>query len=344
MVKTAVVIDKQYLKHQPGDAHPERPERVKVLLDLAESLDSAKFQLLPPLAAQRADIEATHGKDHVKLIESTAQHNRYALDGDTITCRDSFAVSLLAVGGFIRLIDAVAGNECRNGFALVRPPGHHALRNRAMGFCLFNTMAIGAEYLQRVHGAKKILIMDWDVHHGNGTQDAFYADPSVLFISTHQYPYYPGSGAANETGTGAGEGFTINIPLPAGCADAEYAQVFRDIVVPAVEKFVPDWLLVSAGFDPHRRDPLGGMGVTDEGFAMMSRSLLGLADKFTDGKIVFLLEGGYDLAGLRGSVAAVLESMQAGAVSALHRGDTPKPSASRITPLIRHIQQLHERY
>jgi acetoin utilization deacetylase AcuC-like enzyme len=344
MAKTAVVIDKQYLKHQPGDAHPERPERVKVLLDLAESLDAAKFQLLPPLSAQRADIEATHGKDHVKLIESTAQHNRYALDGDTITCRDSFAVSLLAVGGFIRLIDAVAGNECRNGFALVRPPGHHALRNRAMGFCLFNTMAIGAEYLKRVHGAKKILIMDWDVHHGNGTQDAFYADPSVLFISTHQYPYYPGSGAANETGTGAGEGFTINIPLPAGCADAEYAQVFGDIVVPAVEKFAPDWLLVSAGFDPHRRDPLGGMGVTDEGFAMMSRSLLGLADKFTDGKIVFLLEGGYDLAGLRGSVAAVLESMQAGAVSALHRGDTPKPSDSRITPLIRHIQQLHERY
>jgi acetoin utilization deacetylase AcuC-like enzyme len=344
MAKTAVVIDKEYLKHQPGDAHPERPERVKVLLDLAESLNPAKFQLLPPLVARRADIEATHGKEHVKLIESTAKHNRYALDGDTITCRDSFAVSLLAVGGFIRLIDAVAGNECRNGFALVRPPGHHALRNRAMGFCLFNTMVIGAEFLKRVHGARKILIMDWDVHHGNGTQDAFYADPSVLFISTHQYPYYPGSGAANETGTGAGEGFTINIPLPAGCADAEYAQVFRDIVVPATEKFVPDWILVSAGFDPHRRDPLGGMGVTDEGFAMMSRSLLGLADKFTDGKIVFLLEGGYDLAGLRGSVAAVLESMQAGAVSALHRGDTPKPSDSRITPLIRHIQQLHERY
>ena len=140
-----------------------------------------------------------------------------------------------------------------------------------MGFCLFNTMAIGAEYLQRTHGAKKILIMDWDVHHGNGTQDAFYADPSVLFISTHQYPYYPGSGAANEIGSGAGEGFTINIPLPAGCADAEYAQVFHDIVVPAAEKFVPDWILVSAGFDPHRRDPLGGMGVTDEGFALMAQ-------------------------------------------------------------------------
>jgi acetoin utilization deacetylase AcuC-like enzyme len=341
MAKTAVVVDKVYLKHQPGDGHPERPERIKVLLDLAESLDPAKFQLLPPLSARRADVEATHGQDHVKLIESTAQHNRYALDGDTLTCRDSFAVSLLAVGGFTRLLDAIAAQDCRNGFALVRPPGHHALRNRAMGFCLFNTMAIGAEYLKRTHGAKKILIMDWDVHHGNGTQDAFYADPSVMFISTHQYPYYPGTGAANETGSGAGEGFTINIPLPAGCADAEYAQVFHDIVAPAAEKFVPDWILVSAGFDPHRRDPLGGMGVTDEGFALMARRLLVLAEKFTDAKIAFLLEGGYDLAGLRGSVAAVLETMQAPAAPA---PDGPKLNDSHIAPLIRHIQQLHERY
>lgn len=341
MARTAVVIDKDYLKHQPGEAHPERPERIKVLLDLAANLDSAKFSSLPPLPAQRADLEATHGKDHVKLIESTAQRNRYALDGDTITCRDSYAVSLLAVGGFIRLLNAIAAKDCRNGFALVRPPGHHALRNRAMGFCLFNTMAIGAEYLQRTHGAKKILIMDWDVHHGNGTQEAFYDDPSVMFISTHQYPFYPGSGAATEIGTGAGEGFTVNIPLPAGCADAEYAHAFRDVILPAAEKFVPDWILVSAGFDPHRRDPLGGMGVTDAGFALMSRQLIALAEKFTDGKIAFLLEGGYDLAGLRGSVAAVLDTMQGGAASA---PDDLTLNDSRIIPLIRHIQQLHERY
>jgi acetoin utilization deacetylase AcuC-like enzyme len=341
MARTAVVVDKDYMKHQPGDAHPERPERIKVLLDLADSLDPAKFSLVPPRPAKRADIEATHGKDHVTLIESTARHNRYALDGDTITCRDSYAVSLLAVGGFVGLLDAIAARDCRNGFALVRPPGHHALRNRAMGFCLFNTMAIGAEYLKRHHGAKHILIIDWDVHHGNGTQDAFYDDASVMFISTHQYPFYPGTGAAAEVGIGAGEGFTVNIPLPAGCADAEYAQAFYDIIVPAAEKFVPDWILVSAGFDPHRRDPLGGMGVTDAGFALMSRRLIALAEKFTDAKIAFLLEGGYDLAGLRGSVAAVLESMQAGAAS---MPDAPNLNDSRIAPLIRHIQQLHERY
>jgi acetoin utilization deacetylase AcuC-like enzyme len=339
MGKTAVVVDKQYLKHQPGESHPERPERVKVLLDLAAGLDPAKFQILPPKPANRADIEAMHGEAYVRLIESTSEHNVYALDGDTITCRDSFGVGVLAVGGFLRLIDGIAAKEIQNGFALVRPPGHHALRNRAMGFCLFNTMAIGAEYVKRAHGAKKVLIMDWDVHHGNGTQDAFYDDPSVLFISTHQYPYYPGSGAVNEVGAGGGEGYTINIPLPAGCADTEYLQVFQDIVVPAAERFAPDWILVSAGFDPHRRDPLGGMGVTEEGFGAMALRLLDLADRFAGSRIAFLLEGGYDLAALRNSVAAVLNAMQ-------ERRKKNLPSVnladSKISPLIRRVLQIHE--
>ena len=341
MAKTAVVVDKEYLKHQPGDAHPERPERIKVLLDLAGELDRGKFHLLAPKPAERADIEATHGKDYVRLIEATAAHDVYALDGDTVTCRDSFGVSVLAVGGLLHLIDAIATKEVQNGFALVRPPGHHALRHRAMGFCLFNTMAIAAEYVKRVHGAKKVMIMDWDVHHGNGTQDAFYDDPSVLFISTHQYPYYPGSGAVSEVGVGAGAGFTLNIPLPAGCADAEYLQVFQEIIVPAAERYQPDWILVSAGFDPHRRDPLGGMGVTEAGFAAMARRLLELAEKFAGARIAFLLEGGYDLAGLKNSVAAVLEAMQQPSSQVIACG---KLSESRIEPLIRRIQQVHEKY
>jgi acetoin utilization deacetylase AcuC-like enzyme len=341
MAKTAVVVDKEYLKHQPGDAHPERPERLKVLLDLAAELDRGKFNLLAPTPASRADIEATHGKDYVRLIEATAAHDVYALDGDTITCRDSFNVSVLAVGGLLQLIDAIAAKEFQNGFALVRPPGHHALRNRAMGFCLFNTMAIAAEYVKRAHGAKRVMIMDWDVHHGNGTQDAFYDDPSVLFISTHQFPFYPGSGAVNEVGVGAGEGFTLNIPLPAGCADAEYLLVFQEIIVPAAERYQPDWILVSAGFDPHRRDPLGGMGVTEAGFAAMARQLLALADKFTGARIAFLLEGGYDLAGLKNSVAAVLNVMQ----QITERTDgILNITNSRIAPLIRRIQQVHEKY
>ena len=341
MAKPLVVIDQGYLKHLPGESHPERPERIQALLNLAGALDKQMFELASPRAATRADVEYTHGADHVRLVESTSKHNRYALDGDTITCRDSFGVALLAVGGFLTLLDAIASKQSSNGFALVRPPGHHALRDHAMGFCLFNTMAIGAEYLKRVYGAKKILIMDWDVHHGNGTQAAFYDDPTVLFISTHQFPFYPGSGAVDEIGVAAGEGFTLNVPLPAGCTDAEYLQVFQDIVVPAAEKFQPDWILVSAGFDPHRRDPLGGMNVTEEGFGAMAGLLLALANRFAGGRIAFLLEGGYDLAGLRDSVAAVLAAMQA---------QVPPPAGhlplaeSRIEPVIRRILQVHEKY
>lgn len=339
-MQTAVVIDQDYLKHFPGQSHPERPERIKILLDLAASLDGGAFQLLAPRPAARAEIEACHSAEHVALVESTSRANQYALDGDTITCRDSFGVGVLAVGGFLSLLDAMAAGQFRNGFALVRPPGHHARPERAMGFCLFNTMAIGAEHLKRAHQARRVLVMDWDVHHGNGTQEIFYDDPSVLFMSTHQYPYYPGTGAMREVGAGAGEGYTINVPLPAGCADREYAGVFRDIVVPAVEKFQPDWILVSAGFDPHRRDPLGGMGVTEDGFAAMARALLRLAEQFSAGKIAFLLEGGYDLTALRGSVAAVLNEMRRPA------GEDALASvrAERIQPLIKGILNVHEKY
>jgi len=341
MARSAVVVDKDYLKHDPGEFHPERPERIRVLLDLADTLDNQKFDILPPKSATRTDVELCHSQDYINLLESTSKTNRYALDGDTITSRDSFAVGLLAVGGFLRLLDSIAAGESQNGFALVRPPGHHALSDRAMGFCLFNTIAIGAEHLKRAYGAKKILIMDWDVHHGNGTQAAFYDDPSVLYISTHQYPYYPGTGAINEVGVNAGEGYTINVPLPAGCADAEYLRVFQDIVVPAAERFEPEWILVSAGFDPHRRDPLGGMGVSEKGFAIMARMLLRLAERHARERIAFLLEGGYDLAALRNSVVGVLEEMQLGKND---DNDLSQPASNKLEPLLRSIRQVHEKY
>ncbi|HKY10266.1 MAG TPA: histone deacetylase [Candidatus Binatia bacterium] len=341
MARTAVVVDKEYLKHIPGAGHPERPERIKVMLDLATSLDPEKFVLLPPRPAARSEIEQTHGVDHVRLVESTSTVNRYALDGDTITSRDSYGVALLAVGGFLNVLDSIAAGESVNGFALVRPPGHHALRNRAMGFCLFNTMAIGAEYLKRQHGAKKIMIVDWDVHHGNGTQDAFYDDPSVLFLSTHQYPFYPGTGAVNEIGIGRGEGFTVNVPLPAGCGDRQYLQIFQDIVVSTAERFQPEWILVSAGFDPHERDPLGGMGVTERGFGAMARMLIDLARRFADGRIAFLLEGGYDLSALRNSAAAVLTELQRAETGSAERLPVAE---SGIEPLVRRVLQVHENH
>ncbi|MET0503010.1 MAG: histone deacetylase [Candidatus Binatia bacterium] len=340
MARSAVVIDPEYLKHEPGEFHPEKPERIRALLDLAEKLDRDKFQVLPPKAATRSDLESCHGRDYVALVESTSKASRYALDGDTITSRDSFAVGLLAVGGFLRLIDSIAAGESKNGFALVRPPGHHALRDRAMGFCLFNTIAIGAHHLKRAYGVQRVMIMDWDVHHGNGTQDSFYEDPSVLFVSTHQFPYYPGTGAVSEAGLNAGEGYTVNIPLPAGCGDAEYLRVFHDVVVPAARKFAPEWILVSAGFDPHRRDPLGGMEVTESGFTAMARLLLHLADEHAGGKIAFLLEGGYDLAALRNSVAAVLDAMERGART-IERASS---GGEKIDPLIHRILQVREKY
>lgn len=340
MACSAVVIDADFLKHDPGDSHAECPGRLKVLLDLAGELDPQDFCLLPPRPALREELEPCHSPDYIDLVEETSKVNRHALDGDTITCQDSFGVGLLAVGGFLKLLDSIAAAESRNGFALVRPPGHHALKDRAMGFCLFNTVAIGAHHLKRRYGAKRILILDWDVHHGNGTQDAFYHDPSVLYVSTHQYPYYPGTGAMAEVGQGEGEGYTVNVPLPAGCGDQEYLKAFRQIVIPIADKFAPEWILVSAGFDPHRKDPLGGMEVTEWGFSAMASSLLDLAQKHAEGRIAFVLEGGYDLGALKNSVAAVLQRMGGKA-----QGDMlPQRGGERIQSLVRRVLELQQRY
>ncbi len=340
MAHSAVVIGPEFLKHDPGAFHSESPERLKVLLDLTRDLQGKALQILPPREASREEIETCHSNRYVDLIRSTSETNRYALDGDTITCSDSYGTALIAVGGFLRLLDSMAGGDFQNGFALVRPPGHHALREHAMGFCLFNTVAIGAHHLQRHYGAKRILIMDWDVHHGNGTQDAFYQDPSVLYISTHQYPFYPGTGSMEEVGKGKGEGHTVNIPLPSGCGDREYFEVFKEVVIPIAGRYEPDWILVSAGFDPHRRDPLGGMGVTEKGFGAMASSLLSLAQKYTAGRIAFLLEGGYNLAALKDSVASVLQTMVGTGQSEL----PAQTGGSKIDTLIRKILKIQEKY
>lgn len=339
MAHSAVVIDRDYLMHEPGYGHPERPERLRALLDLAEELDGKGFKLLAPRPATREEVAACHTSEHIEIVESTSKTNRYALDGDTVTCRDSFGIALLAAGGFLKLLDSIAAGEFHNGFALVRPPGHHALRDRAMGFCLFNTVAIGAHHLKRRFGAARVLIMDWDVHHGNGTQAAFYNDPSVLYISTHQYPYYPGTGGVGEVGEGEGEGYTVNVPLPAGCGDEAYLSVFREIVVPIADKHRPEWILVSAGFDPHRRDPLGGMEVTERGFGLMASSLIALAENHAGGRIAFLLEGGYDLTALKNSVGSVLKEMRGG-----EREEMPSEGGEGARPWIRRVLQFQEKY
>jgi len=234
-------------------------------------------------------------------------------------------VARLAVGGTVDLVRAIAAGDVDSGLAAVRPPGHHAESDRAMGFCLFNNVAIAARVLQAEDRVERILILDWDVHHGNGTQHSFEDDPTVLYVSTHEFPQYPGTGAAREAGHGRGAGFTLNVPMPAGCGDAEYIGVFQRLLVPAARSFRPEFVLVSCGFDPHRDDPLAGMQVTGEGFAAMSAIVRQLADELCGGRLAFVLEGGYALRGLREGTAAVLDAILDSEAPSL-------PESSELTP------------
>jgi acetoin utilization deacetylase AcuC-like enzyme len=250
-----------------------------------------------------------HSKSHVERIAATEGKFHASLDPDTQTTSQSYEVARLAVGGLFGLIDQIYDGTVQNGFALVRPPGHHAERDRAMGFCLFNNVACGALYAMHIHNAKRILIVDWDLHHGNATQNSFYKNPNILFFSTHQFPHYPGSGALQEVGRGKGEGYTVNVPLWPGHGDAEFYHMFKAILSPIADSFKPDFILVSAGFDTFHDDPLGGMKVTPKGYAALTRILMNLARTYCSNRLAFTLEGGYHLAGLRDSVKAVLKEL-----------------------------------
>jgi acetoin utilization deacetylase AcuC-like enzyme len=242
-------------------------------------------------------------------VAATAERDRFAFDADTPTSSRSFEAALRAAGGTLAAVDAVMAGAADNGFALVRPPGHHAVPERAMGFCLFNNVAVAAAHLRAAHGLERVLVVDWDVHHGNGTQDAFYADSHVLFMSSHQYPFYPGTGSAREVGRGEGEGFTLNVPLPSGCGDAEYLQAYLEVVEPVARQFRPEFVLISAGFDAHARDPLAEMEVSERGFAGLARLVARIARDVCGNRLVAVLEGGYDLAALGESVATVLDEL-----------------------------------
>src|SRR5262245_4359693 len=242
---TAVVLDERMLAHEPGRGHPERPDRLRVLLEHLG--DASSLVHLGARAASEEEIARVHSPDHVAHAAATAGR-RVVLDPDTVTSPGSYEAARLAAGSLLVACEAVLAGEITNGFALVRPPGHHAERDRAMGFCLFNNVALAAAWL-RARGLARVAIIDWDVHHGNGTQHLFEDDPSVLYVSTHQYPYYPGTGAADEVGRGAGAGRTLNLPFPVGFGDAEYARAFAEVIAPVCRQFAPEFLLVSAGFD-----------------------------------------------------------------------------------------------
>ncbi|UCD84250.1 MAG: histone deacetylase [Deltaproteobacteria bacterium] len=310
MGKTGIVVDNRYLDHDMGAYHPESPERLKYIYQMVEDEEFSKScEQIPSREAAGEEIGMVHDGSYIERVAGT-EGKSVQLDPDTSTSPKSYLAAKLAAGGVLNCVEEVLAGRINNAFALVRPPGHHAERNRAMGFCLFNNIAIGARWALRKASRQRILIVDWDLHHGNGTQNSFYDDPQVLYFSTHQFPYYPGTGDIDETGTGKGEGFTVNVTLPVGQGDAEYQTIFKQLLEPIALEFKPEMVLISAGFDIYYGDPLGGMRVTPEGFSELTRILMEIADECCEGRVVIALEGGYDLEGLRDSVRMVLKALR----------------------------------
>ena len=304
-----VVSSARFVDHVTPPGHPERPERAEVMEAVAARFGGQGGAVVEPRAATDDDLARVHTREHIAGIVAV-RGKATMIDADTFTSPESDDIARLAAGAVLTAVDHVMdGGPKARALAMVRPPGHHAEANRAMGFCLYNNIAVGAAYA-RSRGCARVAIVDFDVHHGNGTQRTFYEDPTVLFVSSHQYPYYPGTGAASETGRGAGAGFTLNIPLAAGTKDDEIERLYAEVAIPKVRAFKPDLLMISAGFDAHQQDPLGQLRMTTEGFGRLTRALLDMADEVCDGKVVLVTEGGYDLQALAACLRTVIETCQ----------------------------------
>ncbi len=313
-MKTSIVTDPLFQEHQTGAGHPERSERLSMVQRMLEQQSwYSDLQQVKPTAVQPDSIELVHGAEYADKIASACQAGDPWIDTpDVAVSAESFKVASHATGSLLGLVDEVMTEKADNGFALVRPPGHHAEHDTAMGFCIFNSVAIAARHLQKEHGLERVMIIDWDVHHGNGTQHTFEQDPSVLFASLHQFPHYPGTGAASEGGIGEGEGTTINCPMAPGVGDAEYRAAFEEVILPRALSFKPDFILVSAGFDAHEADPLGSINLTDDSYRWMTKVVMNLADHTCDGRVVSVLEGGYDLNALATSVTGHVSTLYTG--------------------------------
>jgi acetoin utilization deacetylase AcuC-like enzyme len=336
-LSTAFLTDAAFLRHQNPEGHPERVERLDAMLRV--SARCSEFGVQPLLATRRAtddELARVHKREHIDRICAAAGRTSM-LDPDTFTSPESYDCALLAAGGVLDAVDGVMSGELGNAFVAARPPGHHAETNRAMGFCLFNNIAVGAAHALAHHGLERVMIIDWDVHHGNGTQEIFWNDRRVLFLSLHQYPFYPGTGAFEEIGGPDVEGMTVNIPMAAGFGDEEWIAAFRRVVVPVADQFVPQLVLLSAGFDAHAHDPLGGMRVTEAGFGVMAEEVRAIARKHSKGKLVAVLEGGYDIAALEASVETVLRRM---AGESARQILTPR-SEGRFPPVHAMVRAVH---
>lgn len=341
MPRTAISYDPFHKRHTRPD-HPENQRRVEESWSLLQ-VDgiTSKLLQLPSTPAPLDAVLRVHSRTYLERLEAAALQGKSNLDTDTYLSPDSYQTALLGAGGVINVVDAVLQGQVRNGFALCRPPGHHAMPQWGMGFCLLANISIAARWAQDHYNIGRVLIVDFDVHHGNGTQEVFYRDPSVLFFSTHQYPYYPGTGAAYETGEGAAEGTTINVPLPPHVGDHGYKEVFRQILFPAARLFRPDLILVSAGYDAHWLDPLANMHLSVTGYTRLLDQLLALADELCQGRLVMALEGGYHIGALSHSVLSAVRLL-----SHSQQGPSdpfgPAPGSERdIALLIEKLRHLH---
>jgi acetoin utilization deacetylase AcuC-like enzyme len=306
MTDAVLLSDARFFRHRSNGYHPERPERLEAARAAIERSDLS-FTPIAPRPATEEELERVHDPSFVKWLRSLRGGQGF-IDADTYVGPESVTVAELAAGGTVALVDALIDGPLKRGVALVRPPGHHARPDHAMGFCLLNNVAIAAAHA-RARGLARVAIVDWDVHHGNGTQDAFVDDPSVLYVSTHQFPFYPGTGAVLETGSGEGKGFTINVPLTAGGGDGVYRAAFERVILPVLEEYAPELVLISAGFDASARDPLAEMTLTADAFGWMARALRNVANKSANGRIAMVLEGGYDLVALESGLLAATRGM-----------------------------------
>ncbi len=335
-MRVGIVRHPIYLEHITDDFHPENPQRLVHIYAMLDELSKDGLVYVEPRMATHEEIALNHDMTYINFVAETKGKVQRRLDPDTVTSPKSYEAACMAVGGFLELCDALYAGKVDSGFALVRPPGHHAERAKAMGFCIFNNIAVGARYLVKKQGLEKVMIVDWDLHHGNGTQHSFYDDPRILYASTHQYPYYPGTGWYDEIGSGKGKGYTINVPLSYGMGDADYVHVFEEIILPVAAKWKPEIILVSAGFDTHRNDPLGGMRVTESGFAKMTKLLMEAAKTSCGGRILFVLEGGYDLPGLTNSTKAVILELRE---TPLYVQDYEEIPSSGVQQTVDHVKQ-----
>lgn len=309
MKSVALIGHPDFQQHDTGQGHPERPERLAAVHQrLTESGLEQRLTVIEPVIASEDWLHRGHAAAHVNNVRRRCEQGAtYMEDYETMLCPASYDIARKAVGATFAGADAIASGNVDHAFCAVRPPGHHAEFDRAMGFCLFNSVVIAARYIQETHGAERVAIIDWDVHHGNGTQHILETDPSIFYFSIHQYPHYPGTGAEEERGHGEGHGATLNVPVPAGVGDDVYLKAFDEILTPALNDFKPQFVIVSAGFDAHIRDPLSMTRVTDEGFAKMTEQVLTIADEHANGRLLSVLEGGYDLESLSSCVETHLK-------------------------------------